>query len=570
VTSGRAIWNTSCLDWQERIKAGRSLLPDLPLNEAEAKAGLQCFDNMRLPDVAGTPRLGVAAGQWFRDAARALFGAFDPDTGVRHITELFILVPKKNSKTTYGAALMLTAMFRSMRPRAEFLLVAPTQEVADLAFAQAVGMIEADKTLMSVCHIQSHIKRISYRRTGAFLKIKSFDPRVVTGSKPAGVLLDEIHVVAEAHDADRVLGQLRGGLISQPEGFIVQITTQSERTPAGVFKAELQKARAVRDGSLRAAILPLLYEFPPDVDWRDSKNWPMVLPNLGRSISMERLESEYANAKVAGLEELIRWSSQHLNIQIGVALMGDAWAGALYWDRQAVATLTLDQVIARSEIIEVGIDGGGMDDMLGLAVLGRERDTGRWLLWTHCWVHRVAFERRKIEAPRFNDFVADGALTVIEDENAREDARQVAALVAHQLLPTGLLDRIGVDAVGIADIRDELVNSGVELEKIVAIPQGWRLAGAILTTERRLADGSMQHGGQPMMQWQAGNARVEMRGNALLVTKQVSGRAKIDAVCAMFDAAALMSESPTLIASVYDELGREQAKQAALAAQEAA
>jgi len=29
-----------------------------------------------------------------------------------------------------------------------------------------------------------------------FLKVKSFDPKVVTGSKPAGVLLDELHVIA--------------------------------------------------------------------------------------------------------------------------------------------------------------------------------------------------------------------------------------------------------------------------------------------------------------------------------------------------------------------------------------
>lgn len=42
--------------------------------------------------------------------------------------------------------------------------------------------------------------------------------RFETDSKPAGILLDELHVIAEAPDADRVIGQIRGGLISQPEG----------------------------------------------------------------------------------------------------------------------------------------------------------------------------------------------------------------------------------------------------------------------------------------------------------------------------------------------------------------
>jgi phage terminase large subunit-like protein len=556
-------WNTACPDWQDRIRERRSLLPALPLNAKEADDAVRMFGMLRLPDVPGTPRLAQACGQWFLDAVRALFGAYDPETGIRHINEVFILLPKKQSKTTYGAALMLTAMFMSRRPRAEFLFVAPTQEIADLAYKQAVGMIELDPVLQANCHIQEHIKRISRRDTGAFLKIKSFDPRVVTGSKPAGVLLDETHVIAEAHDADRVIGQLRGGLISQPEGFIVQITTQGERPPSGVFLAELRKARAVRDGTLVAPILPLLYEFPPKMDWENPENWPLVMPNLGRSVTLDRLINEFRAAKSAGQEETIRWASQHLNIEVGVAIHGDAWAGALYWDRQATEGLTLDDVLQRSEIVEVGIDGGGMDDMLGLAVLGRERGTGRWLLWTHCWVHRIAFERRKVEAPRLADFVADGTLTVIEDSAARDDARQVADLVVMQVDATGLLDRVGVDAVGIADIRDELVARGFEAERIVAIPQGWRLAGAILTTERRLADGSMQHGGQRMMQWCVGNAKIEVRGNAVLVTKQAAGRAKIDPLCATFDAAALLCDNPDLGGSVYDAIGRDQARLAA-------
>jgi len=37
--------------------------------------------------------------------------------GNRMIREIFLLVPKKNSKTTNGAALMLTALLISKRPK---------------------------------------------------------------------------------------------------------------------------------------------------------------------------------------------------------------------------------------------------------------------------------------------------------------------------------------------------------------------------------------------------------------------------------------------------------------------
>jgi phage terminase large subunit-like protein len=535
-------WDTSCRDWRERIKSGRSLLPALPLIEAEAAKAVAIFNLLRLPDVPGQPRMEDAAGEWQRDIVRALFGSWDAQAGTRHIREVFQLVPKKSSKTTAGAAIMLTAVLMSKRPRAEFLIVAPTQEVADLAFRQAVGMVEADPVLLAKCHVQEHIKRITYRPTGAFLKVKSFDPKVVTGSKPAGVLIDELHVIAESHDADRVVGQLRGGLVSQPEGFLLTITTQSEREPKSVFRAELMKARKVRDGELKAPILPLLYEFPADVDWQDTTNWHMVTPNNGRSITVARLVEDAEQARAAGDDEWRRWASQHLNVEIGLALQTDRWAGADYWERQArPGGLSLDALLARSDAVTIGIDGGGLDDLLGLAVLGRDAESGDWLAWSHAWAHPSVLERHKREAARFHDFAAAGDLTLVE--RIGTDCEEVADIVA-RVDASGLLDKVGIDTHGIGGILDAIVAAGVDQARVTGISQGWKLTGSIKTVERKLAEGALWHGGAGLMAWCVGNARVEPRGNAVMITKQGSGTAKIDPLMALFNAGALMALNP--------------------------
>ena len=550
-------WSCACPDWEARIRVGRSLLPNLPLVRPEADRGLAIFNRLRLPDVSGQPTLKEAAGDWMRDLVVAIFGAYDPEAKTRHLREYFALVPKKNSKTTGGAAIMVTAMLVNRRPRAEFLIVAPTQEVADLAFRQAVGMIDSDPVLSLKFHVQEHLKKITYRPTNAFLKVKSFDTKVVTGSKPTGVLLDELHVIAEHKDADRVIGQLRGGMISQPEAFLLTITTQSERPPSGVFRAELHKARAVRDGRLAAPLCPILYEMPDGTDWKDPTNWPMVTPNAGKSITVERLIPDFQAAEQAGEQELRRWATQHLNVEIGLALRSDRWPGAEFWERAAEpGGLTLDDLLDRSEVVCLGIDGGGLDDLFGLAVVGRDRATRDWLAWTTAWCHRGVLERRKSIAAKLREFEAAGELTIVDDE--LDDISAIVA-IAERVKDAGLLACVGVDPAGLGELIEAFAEVGITQDEklLIGVSQGYGLMNAIKTAERKLASGTLRHSGSGLAAWCVSNLKIEPTATAIRATKQNAGDAKIDVAMALFNAVALMATNPepANTRSVYETRG---------------
>src|SRR5262245_22969624 len=75
-------WDTSCRDWEERLLEGRSLVPDLPLYEAEAAKAVRVFKRLRLSDVIGTPTMAEACAPWYLKIVEALFGSLDPDTNV--------------------------------------------------------------------------------------------------------------------------------------------------------------------------------------------------------------------------------------------------------------------------------------------------------------------------------------------------------------------------------------------------------------------------------------------------------------------------------------------------------
>lgn len=546
-------WDLSCPDWWERLQSGRSLVPDLPLWTEEGARAVRIFNKLRLADVPGTPTMEEAGGEWFRDIVRAMFGCVNPVTRERMIRELFGLVPKKNSKTTDGALLMLTALLLNQRPRAGFVMTAPVQDVANLAFDAAAGAIDLDPVLSKKFHVRHHLKTILHRETKAELEIMTFDPSVLTGQKiSGGALIDELHVCAKMAKAPKALRQIRGGMLPFPESFLAFITTQSDEPPVGVFADELQKARDIRDGKREGAMLPVLFEFPKEVQesqdrqWEKPALWPLVTPNLGKSITLDRMLADYADAKATSEGELRVWASQHLNIQIGMALHAASWVGAEFWDQNADETLTFESLLDRSEVVVAGIDGGGLDDLLGLVLVGRERGTRKRLVWAHAWAHEIVLKRRKEIEPKLRDLEKAGDLTIVAvpGRDVQEVADRIVQVRDRGLLPAE--NGIGVDSVGIDAIVEELTSPERKFSKdeIVAVSQGWRLNGAIKQTERDLAGGEIVHGGQPLMSWGVGNAKTEPKGNAITITKAASGTAKIDPVMAMFDAMTLMALNP--------------------------
>jgi phage terminase large subunit-like protein len=211
-----------------------------------------------------------------------------------------------------------------------------------------------------------------------------------------------------------------------------------------------------------------------------------------------------------------------------------------------LALRSLETIIRRSEVIVAGADGGGLDDLLALGVLGRDKLTKEWLFWCHAWAHPIVLERRKEIAARLKDFAKDGDLTFVEVPG--QDVQQLADIV-QRLDKSGKLAEehaIGVDSFGIGAIVAELTSEarGIDLDRIIAISQGWKLSGAIKDTERYLAGGELLHGGSAMAGWAVGNAKVEPRGNATTITKQAAGTAKIDPLMALFDCVAIMTTNP--------------------------
>ncbi|RIA37485.1 phage terminase large subunit-like protein [Hephaestia caeni] len=571
--SGAPEWSTACPDWQERIVARQSLVPFAPLFPAEAARALEIFKGLRIVDVPGQPTFGEACEQFVFDFVAAIFGAYDPEAGRQLINEFMLLISKKNAKSTIAAGIMVTATVLNSRHANELLVLAPTKEIANNVFVPAMGMVRADPELVLLMKPIEHLRTIKHLVTNAELKVVAADSEIVGGKKAGFILVEELWLFGKNPKAAAMLMEAMGGMISRPEGFGVYLTTHSDEAPRGVMKSKLDLFRAIRDGAIvDKRKFGMLYEYPqPMIDsraYRNPANFYVTNPNIGRSVDAEWLAEKLIEAERDESGVLQIFLAKHLNVEIGTRLSRDRWTGAAFWDRAADKSLTLDDLIRRSEVIVAGIDGGGLDDLLGLCLIGREKGSKRWLIWAHAWAWSIVWKRRQDIVTKLDECIAEGTLTRCElpddddpealaaatdgdddgdaESDLTEDIRGVVDVLV-KVRDAGLFpatEAIGLDPAGVAALVDELAQRDFEDDALKAIPQGWRLSSAIKGLARKTAARTVRHGGTALMAWCVGNVKQEPRGaSGVAITKQ-SPSAKIDPVAAMFSGAMLMSLNP--------------------------
>lgn len=559
-------------------------MPCAPLFPKEAEAALAVFKSLRVVDLPGSPTFGECSEQWVFDFVAAIFGAYDGVAGKRLITEFFLLISKKNGKSTISAGIMLTALIRNWRYSAELLLLAPTIEIAKNAWKPLVDMVRADPALDDLLHIQENFRQITHRTRGAMLKVVSADTKVVGGKKASFVLVDELWEFGKNEKAGPMLMEATGGLVSRAEGFVIYLSTQSDAPPAGVFAEKLSLYRDIRDGKVKdPKKLGVLFEFPEDMveaeAYLEPGNFYITNPNIGRSVSHEWLVEKLDENRRKDRGVLNVFLAKHLNVEIGSRLRANRWPGAEHWDRGVDPALAeifavspfdaLEAMLDRCECAVVGVDGGGLDDLFGVTVLGREpgefevefefrgqkvvQRMKRWLSWSHAWCHEGVLERRKSIASELRGFEKTGELTIVGDE--LHDVGSILEIIK-LVKERGLLAGVALDSAGLSEFSDALIDDlKIPAEQLLAAGQGYKMMNAIKTTERHLAKGLLHHCGGKMMRWCVDNLKIEPTATAIRATKQTAGDAKIDPVMALFDAVTLMATNPELPKNSYLNTG---------------
>ena len=317
-----------------------------------------------------------------------------------------------------------------------------------------------------------------------------------------GALIDELHVLGKMPRAAKAMVQLRGGMAPFPETFLATITTQSDEPRSGCSPMTWSGARGARRPP-DSPVLPVLYEFPMEEQTSPAKA-------VARSEKLAAGDAERgpvhrdraAGGRGRGRGGEGRVLIPHLGLAApehpdrhGAARAGMGQRGLL--GGSADVRITLDALLERCEVVDVGIDGGGLDDLLGLYVVGRDAATHDWIGWAKAWAHPVVLERRRTSR-RTCATSRNRATWYWSIRSARTWNR------SRRWSPRS--NRPGCWTRSASTRRDWAASSmrwptpGARREGRRHFA-GWKLTGAIKTAERRLAEGAMRHADQPLMTW---------------------------------------------------------------------
>ncbi len=222
-------------------------------------------------------------------------------------------MPRGNSKSTFGAGLVVMFLAYDQEPGAEIYSTASTRKQAQIVRDIASGMIVkkppllalADITNMAIAFGDRSYKHLAAEATGAH------------GLNIYVAVNDEIH----AHRTRDFIDVIDTGMGKREQPLRIDITTSDYQREGSICNELHDYASKVRDGEIDdPAFLPVIYEVSAKelesdpACWKDPKVWARVNPMLGKAIPLDYFERQFHRAENSPAFEN-EFKRLHLNIR---------------------------------------------------------------------------------------------------------------------------------------------------------------------------------------------------------------------------------------------------------------
>ena len=413
-------------------------------------------------------------------------GVYAPDDDGNRIVRLAALsVARGNGKSALLAGLSLAHLLGPMQePHGECYAAALDREQAGVLYRQARAYIEATPWMAARVNIRDWHKEIEDEETRSRWVALTSDARKAHGLAPSFWVADEV-----AQWRSRELwDNLATGMGKRANALGITISTQAAD--------DLHFFSEMLDAEPTPTVYVQLHTAPDDCRIDDPEAWAAANPALGSFLNADQFADAAARAaRSPSYEPAFRL------LQLNQRIAADGrFINPVEWEGNGAP---FDPIELEGQRCYGGLDLSSTRDLTSLSLYFP--DAGKVLVWHWVPADTIA-ERVERDRVPYDRWAADGW---IEKTTGRATDRTAIALALADIRSRYKVEKIAFDRWRFEDLNKLLSDEGIDLPLVEFVPGFKSYAAAMDAFERALLAGEMQHNGNPVLRWQAGNLVVE-------------------------------------------------------------
>ena len=486
----------------------------------------------------GTP---LVLKDWQKAIIGNLFGWKRPD-GTRRYREALLYVPRKNGKTAMTAGTVNYVLFCDKEPGAKIYSAAGDRDQASLMYMLVCDMIAQEPLLKQQCKVYRAAKRVLLNDKISFYEPVSSDAFTKHGYNAHVAIVDELHVQKNRELVD----VLKTSMGTRRQPLMIYITTADYKGKS-ICNEVYEYAGKVRDGIIKnPAFLPVIYEATEKDDWTSEEVWAKANPNLGVSVKLDFLQSEFQRALDSPQFENT-FKRLYLNIQTETDVKFFAM------DRWDNCDERVDESMLAGRECFAGFDLATNTDIAGYALLF-PWDDEKYVVLPRLFIPKDnLWKRVRQDRVPYDQWANDGYLTTtpgnaIQYSAVKKSFWQDAGKFK---IREGAFDRWNFEA-----LRQQFMDEGVDEEFFVAFGQGFASMSAPMSElERLILAEKIIHNQNPVLRWMASNTVVQQDPAGNIKPNKEKSPEKIDGIVMTIMALGRAITQPPEPVSVYEERG---------------
>lgn len=516
-------------------------------DQAKATRAIRIMECLKLTgDFHGQP---FRFQDWNRAIVSDVFGTMN-ERGLRLYRDVYVEVPKKNTKSMLGCLTCIKQLFDKQEPNGVIYFAGADKENArETLYKPLIEIIEQDPSLEKRVKITDSIKEITNKETGTVLKVLSSDVANKHGPNASLTVMDEIH---SWHGRALYDILTHGTGLARREPLRIVLTTAGDDPDRVTIGWDLHdRAKSViearRPGGDMSKDIPTLYPvifaYEGEDIWNEA-NWYTANPMLDVVFPIEALRELAIEAKLnSSNERLFRW----LNLNQWPTTKLSNWLPLDLFDSTNATDWTRSDLLGYE--CYMGGDFSTTTDLSAICLVFPPQpgpEDGRpaledWRVIFDCWLPADTLaERVKKDHIPYDKFAAEGWLYPTEGN-----------VIDHTLIRDHILEMHKLYQVRefIADpsfarmLLTELQQEGVNVVEITGIMQSYNYLtdpmnylDTLLRSHRTVVSETGQetrlpvltHEPHPVARFCFGNTSVHKNGNAQIKYVKESKGKSID------------------------------------------